>query len=522
MNIFKRTWNYLWHHKWLLSGLIIVIIVFLIIVAKASHKTSYQFVTVSQGNITETVTVTGNTTSTNNVSLAFQSGGTIANVFANIGDHVTAGETIATENTSGLQAQLAQAQASVDAAQAQLNTLLAGPTTQNIQVSQAALAAAEQSLVNAYANVPNVFSDSLSQANDAVRNQLAPFFTGAETSNPQLTFNLSNSQTLTSLQTERLQASTILNTWNNSIASVTATTAQPTLDAALQNAAAQLVTLKQLFATAADALSQTTGLSAGTAATYQADEIAGANEVNTAATNIATLAQTIATDKAAVAQAQAQLNLTSASSTPEAIAAQQAQVEEAQANEQNINVSIANASIVSPINGTITEQNAQIGEIASPGVPLVSILGNGGFEVDAYVAEVDVGKLAVGDPVSMTLDAFPGQSFNGTVSYIDPAETDNQGVVGYLTEISFAQAYPDIRSGFTVNCDITAETKTNILTLPQYAIIQSDAGTFVETVDAKGNTTQIPVTLGIQDENGNVEITSGVTAGEKVVNIGLK
>ena len=60
-----------------------------------------------------------------------------------------------------------------------------------------------------------------------------------------------------------------------------------------------------------------------------------------------------------------------------------------------------------------------------------------------------------------------------------------------------------------------------MLILPQYAILQNDQGTFVETL-VNGKVVTNPVTLGIQDENGNVEVLSGVTAGEQVVNIGLK
>jgi len=51
--------------------------------------------------------------------------------------------------------------------------------------------------------------------------------------------------------------------------------------------------------------------------------------------------------------------------------------------------------------------------------------------------------------------------------------------------------------------------------------LQNDQGTFVETFENK-TIKQNPVTLGIQDQKGNVEITSGVVEGENVLNIGLK
>jgi hypothetical protein len=60
-----------------------------------------------------------------------------------------------------------------------------------------------------------------------------------------------------------------------------------------------------------------------------------------------------------------------------------------------------------------------------------------------------------------------------------------------------------------------------VLILPQYAILQNDTGTFVKTLVGTVATTS-PVALGLQDQKGNVEILSGVTEGEQVINIGLK
>ncbi len=74
----------------------------------------------------------------------------------------------------------------------------------------------------------------------------------------------------------------------------------------------------------------------------------------------------------------------------------------------------------------------------------------------------------------------------------------------------------------TADVDIETKHKDAVLILPQYAILQNDDGTFVETLDANNKIIQTKVVLGIQDEKGNVEVASGVTEGEQVLNIGLK
>jgi HlyD family secretion protein len=502
-------------------AVIVVIVAGVWFLIARSHKTTYQFVAVKRGSITEIVSVTGNVTTTRSVALGFENGGTVAAVYYNEGDHVNAGSVIAKLDTQNLEAQLAEAQANVDAQTATLKNLQAGATPQNIAVSQTALAAAEQTLGNSYASVPNAVTSAYASANDAVRNQLSSFFTGAETNNPQLTFPVSNSQIANDITFERIEAGNELNLWQTEDQNVTGGAPSSTLDTLLQDALTHLAAAKTLLTTALNAVVNSANAAPSAAASYKTAVTNGLGEVNTAIGNVNTLAESISSGKASVAQAQAALALTLAGSTQNAIDAQTAQVEQAQASVQAIQVSIDKASLISPMSGVVTMQNAKTGEIASPGVPVVSLIADNSLEVDADVPEVDIGKIMTGDPVSITLDAFPGEIFTGKVFYIDPAETILSGVVDYQIKISFDKNDPRMKSGLTANLDITTQTKNDALILPQYAILQNDSGTFVETL-VNGAVTQVPVTLGIEDQNGNVEIASGTTEGEQVINVGLK
>ncbi len=502
--------------------LLVVVGIYFFIVSKSGSK--YQFVSVSRGTITQVVSVTGNTTPIHSVDLSFPSGGTIVAVYKNAGDNVSSGGVLVELDTRGLQAQLAQAQAQVDSAQATLENLQAGSTQQDIQVSQAALAAARQTLANTYMSIPNAVMDAYAKANDAVRNQIGSFYSNPDSSNPQLTFPVSDSQVVNNAQSERVQVGGELNTWATetaALSSSTATYSTSTLKAAIAASASHLAVISIMLNTDATAVVDATGMSASSSATYK-NAIANAiTEVNGAADAITTLQQNIASEEAAILQAQAQLNVTLSGSTPQAIAAQQAQVEQAQANVQDIKVQIANATLSSPINGVVTVQNAKVGQVAVAGQTITSVISNNNFEVDAYVPETDIGKVAIGDAVDMTFDAFPGETFAGKVFYIDPAETIQSGVVDYLVKVSFNTLDMRIKSGLTANLDIKTQTDENALILPQYAVVQNVSGTYVDVLQ-NGKEMQIPVTLGIRDQNGNVEVSSGVTEGEQVINVGLK
>jgi HlyD family secretion protein len=513
------------------KGLIITIVAVLVVVAIGiyffavrGNSGKYQFVSVARGTITEVVSVTGNTTPIQSLDLSFSTGGTITAVYKNAGDNVNTGDLLVQLDTSGLQAQLAQAQAAVDAAQATLAGLQAGPTPQAVEVSQTALATAQQALANTYSSIANAVMDAYAKANDAVRNQIATFYNSPDSNNPQLTFAVNDSQTANDANAERVQVGDELNAWQeeiNALLSTTTSLPSSTLQQSLQNAADHLSVIGTMLNTDTDAVVDENGLPTATTEAYKTDVTNAITEVNGATSEISTLQQNIASEQAAVAQAQAQLASVMAGSTTQAIEAQQAQVEQAQANVQSIQVNIADATLSSPMSGVVTVQNAKVGEIAVAGQTLTSIISGNNFEVDAYVPETDIGKVAIGNTVNMTFDAFPGETFEGKVFYIDPAETIESGVVDYLVKVSFDTPDPRIKSGLTANLNINTQTDQNALILPQYAVVQNASGTYVDVVQ-NGKEVQVPVTLGIRDQNGNVEILSGVTESEQVVNVGLK
>ena len=456
------------------------------------------------------------------VSLGFQNSGTISGVYHDVGEHVAAGTVIAVLNASDLSAQLAQAQANVDAEQAKLAGLQAGAQPEDIAVSQASLAKAQQDLANMYSGIVDTSTTAYSSANDAVRTQLSAFFTNAETPQAQLTYQTADSQAATNAQIARIAATVALNAWQAEISSVSTTSSPATLSKLAADGLADLKPIQTLLGQISTTLNEAAGLSTAQLAADKASVTIATNEVNAAVTSLNTSTENISSQVLTVAQLQAQLSLKQAGSTSSDLAAQQAAIEEAQASVASAQAKLANSEIVAPLSGVITQQDAKIGQIASPDTPLVSIISDGQFEVDANVPETDIGKLAVGNTVAMTFDAFPGETFNGKVFYIDPAETITQGVVDYKIKVSFDTADARMKSGLTANLDIQTKSDANALILPQYAILVNDQGTFVETLDVSKKVVTTPVKLGIQDENGNVEVLSGVTSGEQVLNIGLK
>ena len=460
--------------RWVL-GIFILIIIFggyWFFIRKSGP--SYLLVPVMRGSITETVSVTGNTTPIQSVSLGFQDTGTIAYVYHNLGDKVDAGEVIAELNTTNLSAALQQAQAAYDSAVASRSST---------------------SLLEAQTQARNSYLSAYSTLDTLLQNDVDKFFGGPTAYGPQLLIG-APMYDYGALSMERGALTNEMQAYRQALPS--AGNADP--ETLLINA----TTVAQNVSDFLDKLAVAANDPGSSASAAQDTALA------TARTGVATLLATLSS-------ARDTYRTQSVGATSLADAA----VEQAKAGVAVAEANLQGTEIVAPISGVLTQQDAKVGQLASPSTPLVSIISNSGFEVDAGVSETDVGKLSVGDKVTMTLDAFPNETFTGSVFYIAPAQTNTQGVISYQIKIAFSKSDPRLKSGLTANIEIQTRQHDNVLILPQYAILQNDSGTFVETLAGKTPTTT-PVTLGIQDQNGNVEILSGVTPGEEVINIGLK
>jgi multidrug resistance efflux pump len=146
--------------------------------------------------------------------------------------------------------------------------------------------------------------------------------------------------------------------------------------------------------------------------------------------------------------AKARLALIKAGTTLPQIDMAKARVDQAQA-------AFDEATLVAPFDGTIAEVTINPGEIASPGMRLISFADLTQWEVGTDdLTEKDVVGVQPGAPVSITLDALPGVTLKGQVTSITPRSTTKSGDVTYTVKISIANPDPRLRWGMTASVDI--------------------------------------------------------------------
>jgi len=116
--------------------------------------------------------------------------------------------------------------------------------------------------------------------------------------------------------------------------------------------------------------------------------------------------------------AQAQLEGLQLGATPEQIAAVEAQVEIARAALEALQVQATKFILKAPISGLVLERPVHVGEVALPGAPLMTLADLDHLTLTVYVPEDQLGWVQIGQPVSVTVDAYPDRAFTGTVSFI--------------------------------------------------------------------------------------------------------
>ena len=517
----------------------------------------YEFTSVSKGNLVQKVSVTGKVEPATNVELSFEKTGRITQAKFKVGDIVKTGTILAALENGDLRAQLTQANAGIDAQRAKLDELKKGTRPEEIQIAQTTLSNAQKSLADAETNLENTknkadadlkkeYDAALSTANESVTNAIYSLFVLTDI---QYTYFQSASDT-DSVKVAEAKADAIYlllgevgagRATNNAInqmtggAKGTVQTAQnnPTfanIDFALTQVKSALQKVKNaLDAVPTTSLSSTNKTNLNTEKTsVSADITAISGKIEAIAVQKATNQNNITGAQISLtaaqntlANAQANLTLKLAGSTLEEISAQDAQVKQAEANARNIQSQLSKTILTAPVSGIITQQDAKVGEMATPNKIIISIIADAKFEIDANIPEADIAKVKIGDTADVTLDAYGNDvNFPAKVVSIDPAETIIEGVATYKTKFQFLNEDERIKSGLTANIDILTDQRENVLIIPQRAVITKNNEKFVLLDVGQTEPKRQKVETGLKGSDGMIEIISGLKEGDKIVSFG--
>jgi len=195
-------------------------------------------------------------------------------------------------------------------------------------------------------------------------------------------------------------------------------------------------------------------------------------------------------------------------------------------SQAKINVSKANLErtrLVAPFDGIIAKINGELGEFVTPsppGIPTppaVDLIDNNCLYISAPIDEVDAAKVSVGQPVRISLDAFPDKTFSGKIRRIAPfvLEIEKQArTVDVEAEFTRPEDYARLLGGYSADLEIILATRPNVLRIPTEALMEDDHVLVFSTDESKLRIRKVKVGL----SNWKLtEVTSGLKEGEQVV-----
>lgn len=191
--------------------------------------------------------------------------------------------------------------------------------------------------------------------------------------------------------------------------------------------------------------------------------------------------------------------------------------ESARAQLATLEKNIAKTVLAAPVSGVITKVYPEQGEVITAASPIVRIMTGTGMHLESDVPESDVAKIISGQLAEVTFDALTIKDiFPAKVESIDTQSTVIQDIVYYQTTFSLQALDDRFRPGMSVDIDIETKKNENALLLSRRAIREDKEGSFVE-IYSEGVVSRKLIVTGIEDDEGNVEILSGVSRGDSVI-----
>ena len=482
------------------------------------------------GDLAESASASGQIVAGREADLSLATSGNVSAVFVDVGDTVAAGDLLVQLDDAALARNAATAEQDLIIAQANLDALYDGASAAQIASAEAAVASAAAALADLQAG-PSATEIAASEA--SVRAAEANLLAAQERLQAAYTAGdeadiLSAEAALVDAQEQQKSAH---DTWvrvadceydgqGNYDCTLPDSDFATTVDLNLQVANANLAAAEARLATLQSPNSSSVASAAASVASAQAglDSAQAAHEsllLGATESEIVAAAADLANAEATLAG----LLAGPAGSTITSMETRLAQAQTALDNAQN---AVADAALMAPFAGIVTDVYVTVGEQAS-GVA-ITLVDTSSYEVVLHVDEVDIGALALGQAANVTLESFPDENIASEIVAIAPnATTGADGIVSFEVRLGLTTAAVPLRVGMTANAALITAERDNVLLVPNAAITADrENGKFyvnrLTGTDENGSQQfeQVEVTIGLRDDD-NTNVVSGLSIGDQVL-----
>ena len=508
-----------------LFGLVLLFVIIWTVYFFSQQRTQNNLasVLIQQGTFVREVAVAGRFISQQELILSSEVSGLIKEVRHQVGDAVSVGDVLFVVDTREIDQQISAEQARLRAAQAQ--TISAESV---LEAEKVALQQLQNDNQNQSSNV-QIAERQLTQeirrayevVDDSIKNSANQIFRNPETYSVQLiyTWNGSNVAELkTRIERQRRDIQIILDTWQRFLSRSTDEQIRDSIDTVFQ----YLETVRIFFndlATVANQFVSGEDLPQTTLVQYRSD-------ISVARSTISALVLSLHNADDATQFVQTDFSAQSAKTR-----AAESSVETAKANAETIKSNIAllqvqrgRTTITTPVSGIIFRQDLRVGQQVLAGSEVSAIM-SPQLGIEAFIPELNIINVAVGNRVEFTLDADGNEKIrSAVVNQIDPAQTIHDGVATYRVLFNLIETGEDnsgFRSGMTVNLRIKTSERGGMVLLPSRSIGERNGEYFVRVVtlgiNGRRQISERNVLIGERDSFGNTIIISGLRLGEEVL-----
>ncbi len=191
-------------------------------------------------------------------------------------------------------------------------------------------------------------------------------------------------------------------------------------------------------------------------------------------------------------------------------------LEKAKIDLSNAKRNLDNTIIRAPFSGIVANVNIVKGQNISLNTALMTLLDTKNVELSLEVDETDIGKVSVGLPVRVSLDAFPNEEFEGRVIRISPTATISNNIPIFKVRVRVPNKDFRLKVGMSADGDIILLERRNVLLVPLKAVQKTERRSYVELLKSDGSRELVRVTLE-EDDGTNVVVESGLKEGDVVI-----
>ncbi len=508
--------------------LIIIIIVLLAIgvyqVFLKEKKPEFTLIEVVRGNIAQEIFASGQVRKGEKINLTFKNAGRIEKIYAELGDDIEQGQELAELDTTDLYLQLQEARISLELAQLNLDKLLAGASPEEIKITetqvenaQISLRIAGENLKNSYEAAITVLDDSHPQiynALDFVKEFVEEYVAVYDQDGRRI---ISIRDEIESVEEEAKLYLEIAK--KDSASNKDVEDALLIMRSSLEKTFNNLETIREITDESAVYRNKVSAADKSSLDTQKTNINGALGNVIGVQQTISSMELSLETAKINLQETENRLDLIRAETRQIDIDLYETQIKQAQTQVQFYENQLQQSKLISPVQGKIIEIKKRVGELVQSTMQdaVMVILPAVPYEIKINIYEEDVVKINVGNSVEITLVAFPGETFEGKIISISPAEKIIDGVVYYETTIGFEEVPEGIKLGMTADVVIQADLKENVLVIPRDVIQRKEGKTIVEIFKDGLSIEEKEIGIGLRGNNDMVQVLSGLEEGEKVI-----